>query len=313
MPVAAHHRGRVRRSRDSALRRVAKSAVHVVTHRVGRTNGWHYVEDFIRVYPDDCVYSRIGIRKQPTRFDRNNFLNHRKFYEFAAQFAPGRRVVDVGCGSGYGCKVLSLAGARSVLGCDASRAALRYARERFGTHAEFSRQDIANLTDYPDAFADVVVCSEVLEHIREYGLEGQALDELKRITDPSGIVIIGTPNSELLDGHGFTFDEITELFADRFGAYCIFENALIPSDGRGWDSWAERRAKGKIGVTVSERIDFTESCIEDGARPAAKRGLQPGSFAFDRWNVDTSLLHNTHSWVVLATPSKAAQTSHVLS
>jgi 2-polyprenyl-3-methyl-5-hydroxy-6-metoxy-1,4-benzoquinol methylase len=261
MPVAAHHPGRVRRSRDSALRRVAKSAVHVVTHRVGRTNGWHYVEDFIRVYPDDCVYSRIGIRKQPTRFDRNNFLNHRKFYEFAAQFAPGRRVVDVGCGSGYGCKVLSLAGARSVLGCDASRAALRYARERFGTHAEFSRQDIANLTDYPDAFADVVVCSEVLEHIREYGLDGQALDELKRITDPSGIVIIGTPNSELL----------------------------------------------------AERIDFTESCIEDGARPAAKRGFQPGSFAFDRWNVDTSLLHNTHSWVVLATPSKAAQTSHVLS
>jgi 2-polyprenyl-3-methyl-5-hydroxy-6-metoxy-1,4-benzoquinol methylase len=282
-----------------------------VTHAIGRANGWHYFEDFVRVYPDDRAYSRLGLRRPSTRFDRNNFVNHRKFYDFAAQFARGRRVVDVGCGSGYGCKILAEAGAAKVSGCDVSRAALRHARERFGTYAELSRQDIANLAGYPDSFADVVVCSEVLEHIREYGREDRALEELRRITARDGIVIVGTPNSELLDGHGFSFEELTSLFAERFDAHCVFENALVPEDSRGRESWERRRAAGRVGVVVSERIDFTESCVADGGRPEVKEGRAPGMFSFCRWCVDTTRLHNTHSWVVLAAPSVAPRASHV--
>ena len=68
----------------------------------------------------------------------------------------------------------------------------------------------------------------MLEHIKEYGLEAKALDELRRVTRAGGIVIIATPSSELLGDHGFHFEEIKDLVAARFRDYVIFENALVP-------------------------------------------------------------------------------------
>jgi 2-polyprenyl-3-methyl-5-hydroxy-6-metoxy-1,4-benzoquinol methylase len=97
------------------------------------------------------------------------------------------RVLDVGCGGGLLVEKLAAAGYTAVSGIDASQVAVDAA----------SRQGIrgvtcadATSTDFDDAAFDVVVASDVLEHILD---EGRALHEWKRIVRPGGLVLIYVP------------------------------------------------------------------------------------------------------------------------
>jgi 2-polyprenyl-3-methyl-5-hydroxy-6-metoxy-1,4-benzoquinol methylase len=286
-----------------AARHAVKHVLVLLTHAVGRTTRRFYFEDFHRVYPEGVSYNRLGLRRPARAQHINNFRNHVKFYEFAAQFAASQRVVDVGCGSGYGCKILRKGGAAEVHGTDVSRHALRVARKHFSTYASFTRQGITDLHGYYDGFADVVVCSEVLEHIKEYGLENRALGELRRVTRPGGLLVLATPNSELLGEHGFSWDELSTLVASHFDDFCIFENALVPSEPSARRAWEERVASGRTGIIVSEKIALEETRFTDGVSPETaelKRGLPAGKLHFAGRTVDTTRLHNTHSWAVLA-------------
>lgn len=252
------------------------------------------------------MINRLGRRIVPTRNEINNYLNHRKFYEFAAQFVEGRRVVDVGCGSGYGCEILAGAGAAGVHGCDVSERAVAYARDRFRGVADFRVQGITDLRGYAAGSFEVTVSSEVLEHIEEYGREDDAVRELKRVTAPGGVLVVGTPNVELTDDHGFTFDEIDALFRRHFRDYVVFENALVPFGARR-ELWAARQREGRTGVVVSERIDLDQTFLPGGEAAEVKTGLAPGTFRVGGVEVDTTLLHNTHSWVVIAVAPAGAQ------
>ena len=283
-----------------ATRRVGKRIVFPITHLLGRRR--FYFEDFVRVYPGGVAYNRLGRRRKTTPDDMKNFKNHFKFYAFAAQFAAGKVVVDAGCGSGYGCKVLKDAGAEAVLAFDASQPALRFASEHFGDYASFSFQTITDL-DYPDATADLVVCSEVLEHVREYEADDRALFELARILKPGGLLVAGTPNSELLGSHGFSFEELHALVAGRFETYVIIENALVPFDAKARSAWYAREAGSRIGVVLDAQIDLSETVIPHGAHPELKPAGPGRGVAVGGYEVDTSRLHNTHSFVVLATAS----------
>lgn len=282
----------------SLIRRLGKRVVNPVTHAIGRIGGRNYFEDFVRVYPDGIAYNRLGFRRRFTRTDALVLVSHRRFYEFAAQFVDGRSVADVGCGSGYGTKVLADAGAASVSATDVSRKALAFAETHFGAYASFTRQSITNLDAYADESFDVVVCSEVLEHVREYGSEGRAVDELRRILRPGALAVVGTPNAELLGDHGFPFDEIQALFESRFEEVLIYENALVPFTDEARNAWERRLREGRVGVVLSETVD--EIVAPDGATAVLKEGDPPGKRRFGDYDVDETLLRNTHSWVVLA-------------
>lgn len=259
----------------------------------------YYFEDYVRVYPDGITFDRLGRRRQHSRNTINNFLNHCKFYRFAAQFVKDKRVADAGCGSGYGCKILKDNGAALVCGSDISKQAIRFAQSRYGNSAEFTVQGITDMKKYSDGFFDVSISSEVLEHIKEYGKEEEAIKELKRITRIGGLIIIGTPNNEMLGDHGFSFDEVNALFQKKFSEFCIFENALVPF-GEKRRSWEKRLSEGKVGVIISERISLAETVLPDDVNPEMKKGVEVGHFTFSRYTIDTTLLHNTHSWVIIA-------------
>ncbi|HDM10688.1 MAG: SAM-dependent methyltransferase [Deltaproteobacteria bacterium] len=114
---------------------------------------------------------------------------------------PGWRVLDVGCGSGRHCCALSRFKGVEVVGTDLvyeelTKACERVALERsFGTlkarYCEFAVSDICFLP-FKDGFFDLVICSEVLEHVLD---PGEAVSELSRVLRPGGDLVISVPRT----------------------------------------------------------------------------------------------------------------------
>lgn len=273
------------------------------THLAGEKTKRYYFEDYIRVYPDGIVFNRFGRKRKTTKDDIINFLNHTKSYRFAAQFVKGKCVADVGCGSGYGCEILKKSGAARVCGSDISEHSINFAKSKYSDFAEFTAQGMTDMKGYPDDSFDIAASTEVIEHVQEYGMEGKALIELKRITRNKGLIIVSTPNKEMLDEHGFSFEEIDSLFKKNFQKYCIFENALIPF-GEKKALWYKRLSEAKTGIIVSEDINLSETVLPKGVNPEIKKGIEPGYFQFEDYSINTKLLHNTHSWIVIAVNDK---------
>jgi 2-polyprenyl-3-methyl-5-hydroxy-6-metoxy-1,4-benzoquinol methylase len=281
------------------MRKLVAKVLDALTHLHGSISIKYYREDFVRVYPNGICINHLGKRIPETPNDAHNFLNHQKFYAFAAQFARRATVADIGCGSGYGCALLKNAGAARVCGTDASTHAVRFAKDHYGDIVEFSVQGITDMKFYHNDQFDLTLCSEVLEHIKEYEKENQAVEEIKRITRPGGLIIIGTPNSELLGDHGFSFEETEALMKKHFAQYCIFENALVPF-GSSRELWERRLSEGRTGVIVTQAINLDETVLLNGVKPQLKRGRATGIYRVGREEIDTTLLHNTHSWAIVA-------------
>ncbi len=93
------------------------------------------------------------------------FVAHESIYRFASPHALGANVLDAGCGTGYGSRILAEAGASHVLGVDIDRLSIAFARRRYATATlEFERADCQDLTLLPARF-DLVFASNVLEHL----------------------------------------------------------------------------------------------------------------------------------------------------
>ncbi len=268
-------------------------------HLYAKLTKKYYFEDYVRVYPNGIIYNRWGIKKTAASSDLKNFKNHCKFYLFASQFVKNKSVADIGCGSGYGCQILKESQAKLVCGADASSSTIQFAKNHFGKYANFSVQSITNMKDFNDGMFDISITSEVLEHIKEYNMENEAIKQLKRITKPQGLIIIATPNNEMLHDHGFSYEEISSLMKRNFKKYIIFENALIPF-GKSKKLWKKRLSKRNVGIIISEKINLSETLLPEHAKPELKKGDKIGKLKFANYQINTSLLHNTHSWITLA-------------
>ena len=145
-------------------------------------------------------------------------VEHRARYQLAASLAAGRRVVDVGCGMGYGAATMAGAGAVVVEAIDASGPAIEIARRDHGAGVRYTIGDVRRLP-YEDSSFDLAVCFEVIEHIVEHA---ELLDELRRVLAPDGLLLISTPNR----GHYYadnpwhlrelTTDELAGALVERF-------------------------------------------------------------------------------------------------
>lgn len=107
----------------------------------------------------------------------------------------GRRVLDVGCGTGYGTDYLAAAYPRAmVVGVDVSEKALRFARSRYCRPNLVYLFGDGRQMPFADGNFDLIVCFEVIEHIRE----GEAvLSEIRRLLAPEGVLLISTPNRSI--------------------------------------------------------------------------------------------------------------------
>ena len=120
-----------------------------------------------------------------------SYWAHLSIYRFALPFAIGRRVLDVGTGTGYGTAYLARHGASGVLGFDVSNDAVAYARHRFaGDPVTYEVADLNDPLPVGDAVFDLVFSSNVFEHVGN--IDG-LVAECARVVRPEGAVMIAVP------------------------------------------------------------------------------------------------------------------------
>jgi 2-polyprenyl-3-methyl-5-hydroxy-6-metoxy-1,4-benzoquinol methylase len=283
---------------------LGRRVVHQATVSYGHARGRDYVEDFIRVYPHGFQYYPLGLRKRWSEGARRNFTNHRKLYEFCRQLVPGRVVYDIGCGAGYGFEVLARSGPRELVGCDLSRHAVQYARRHYSALASITQQNAIELS-YRGAVADVTICSEVIEHLKDYQREQDLLTELNRITRPGGVIILATPNVEVSPGHGLSFTELSSLLTTNYPQHVLFENRvyLDSSSRRAYEARLEVGAVGLLSIADVVVSDTPQTVAASGELcdviPKREGVVAPPRLYLGQYALDTQLLHNTHAFVAV--------------
>jgi len=112
---------------------------------------------------------------------------------------PGSRVLDIGCGSGrHTCEAYRLKEIQ-VTGADLNPRDLLEARGRLEYHDQLgehgggtwslSAADVTRLPFADESF-DLVICSEVLEHIPDHG---KAMGEIVRVLKPGRPLVVSVP------------------------------------------------------------------------------------------------------------------------
>ncbi len=118
-----------------------------------------------------------------TRFD----ARHASVLQMLATAAPGRRLIEVGCGAGFFLKAAERAGWR-VEGIELSAEASRFAVERLGLSIRRERAEDAPIE--PASF-DAAAMFDVIEHLFD---PRAVLAAIARALAPGGALVISTPN-----------------------------------------------------------------------------------------------------------------------
>jgi SAM-dependent methyltransferase len=150
----------------------------------------------------------------------------------------GKRVLDIGCGTGYSCfYVRERSQAREVVGLDSNEHAIRYCTTHYpAPGVEYVVHDCLTFDPALGLF-DVVICNEVIEHVQD---QESFLTIISNYLIPGGIAVISTPNkavfsfgkdtSFLNDMHvkELFFDEFVQLIKTRFTSSEFSSQKLIP-------------------------------------------------------------------------------------
>ncbi len=110
-----------------------------------------------------------------------------------ADIIPKKRIkiLDAGCGEGHMLAVLHNKDSNYQLyGTDVVDCALKSAKIRC-PYARLTKQDLTEKLSFKNEFFDVIICTEVLEHIFDYK---KAIFEMKRVLKKGGLLIITFPN-----------------------------------------------------------------------------------------------------------------------
>lgn len=133
----------------------------------------------------------------------------------------GELILDVGCGNARDLIPVLKKGSK-VVGVDISSQMIEEARHELASSAlggyELKVGDATHL-DFPDAYFDKVIASEIIEHIPDWQ---QSLSEIHRVLKTKGELVISAPNRHSWYG---------------FDRYIIFEKILRKQWDHPYDHW----------------------------------------------------------------------------
>jgi SAM-dependent methyltransferase len=203
-----------------------------------------------------------GERLIPGEVDIDLLNEHMARYHFAVRLARGKRVLDAGCGAGYGSAELADV-AESVRGIDIAPEAVEYARAHYPLRNVAFEQASCTQLPYADGAFDLVVAFEVIEHLEKWR---DFLQEVRRVLTPAGQLIVSTPNrlyyteSRGTQGanpfhvHEFDFDEFTQELRQFFSHVSMYLENHIEG--------VTFQPPGS-GHTVETRVDAAESVPDE--------------------------------------------------
>ncbi len=153
-------------------------------------------------------------------------LEHIARYYFAIPYIKGR-VLDIACGTGYGCHMVAKDRKREVheiIGVDVDPETILYANREYNHQKVTYIQGDALDPELPEKLGlfDTILSFETIEHVQDDQL---FMDNLYRILKPGGRLILsspfgrgrGMPTSEPFHVHQLTPKEFEELFT-RFSS-----------------------------------------------------------------------------------------------
>jgi SAM-dependent methyltransferase len=193
--------------------------------------------------------------------DNDLFEAHLALYRFASVFAPGRRCLDLACGTGYGSAHLLACGATEVVGIDLDARAIRYARRRFARReARFERASAEKLGAVAGPYGpfDLVTAINALSHVEE---PEAVVEQVAACLRPEGVFVASVP--PILDGQ--TMDLFRSLPTHRAHLYL-------------WD-W-EDLLKASFGSLRLFRQQPPAGRLPDLAAPGPPR-LMAADYAFE--------------------------------
>lgn len=121
------------------------------------------------------------------------YLFHIATYDFAATYTRGQRVLDFGCGTGYGAHRIASECAE-IVGVDISDSAIAFAREKYSAD-NLDFREIQTIEEaplpFPDGSFDVVLSFQVIEHVPD---ADRYLAEVCRVLGADGTLIVATPD-----------------------------------------------------------------------------------------------------------------------
>jgi SAM-dependent methyltransferase len=161
---------------------------------------------------------------------RHNFL-----LKYAARMRPAT-VLNIGCGDGY----IELEGLKRgwrVLSADPDERAMARLAER-GAEA---RKGSIEALPFADGSADVVICTEVLEHLTGEQLAA-GLPEIRRVLKSGGVLIGTTPYREDLKSNEFMCMHCGEK-SHRWGHQQSFDEKQMKQLLGAWFTVREARPK----------------------------------------------------------------------
>ncbi len=169
-----------------------------------------------------------GERAIPGQTDPDLMNEHWARYAFAEDLVGSKRVLDAGCGVGYGAARLAEVAAEVVALDQAKDPLAAGGKEYSHPRLRFVQGDCTRFP-FADGSLDAVVAFEVIEHLGQWKA---LIEESRRVLTPAGQFIVSTPN-RLYYGesreepnpfhlHEFTYQEFREELGRCFPHVMVF-------------------------------------------------------------------------------------------
>ena len=177
-----------------------------------------------------------GERYVPWMEEGEIHYEHLHRYRFVKELVKHKKVLDLGCGEGYGSFVLAEE-SDEVIGIDIDGITIRHASSKYiKENLKFILGSIIEIPIKGEKIFDVIVCFEAIEHISEHD---KLIGEVKRLIKDNGIFIVSTPNKyKYSDQSNFQnqfhlkelyFDEFKTLLNNSFKNVLIYGQKVYPS------------------------------------------------------------------------------------